>query len=81
MKKVFVDDIAVTGNLSPGPGSHEAKAHIQYEPKKGLAFTMRRRVDPFEIQLKRSKKLPGPSSYQHNELTGSQIPMSDKKTQ
>ena len=60
MKTIYVDDITKKQKNQPGPGAYELQSGFG---KLGSYYTMRPKVDPFEIQLKRQKKLPGPGTY------------------
>ena len=92
MKKMFVDDIRKRGDNSlPGPGRYFKEAD---QKKFGedelmtlkqfgspLKYSMGAKLKEGDQALARSKKLPGPGTYSHAEVTGMPLILSSIKTE
>jgi hypothetical protein len=59
MKKIYIDEIKVRCEKSPGPGKYEKKTAIG----EGVYFSMAARLPTEKQQLEKSSKLPGPGQY------------------
>ena len=92
MKKIFVDDIKKRGDHSlPGPGRYfkegdtkkfgEDDLMILKQYSSPLKYSMAARLKEGDQALNRSKKLPGPGSYSHAEVTGKPLILSSIKTE
>lgn len=68
MQRKFVDDILKhkNGIALPGPASYSAKPGFGPDALPISRYSIKPRNDPFDIVLKRQKKLPGPGSYLHS---------------
>ena len=79
MRRIFIEDIKKKGDNSlPGPG--------RYNPDKGFQaygtnYSMASRLPTEQQCLDKSKKLPGPGSYVHSEITGKNLLQSHIKTE
>ena len=63
VKKVFIDEIKSKGdNLKPGPGRYKANQDFNANSR---SHVMGARLKITENALDRSKKLPGPGSYEN----------------
>ena len=68
MKKSFIDDILKKGDrASPGAGSYEARINFDTGSRCSI---MGSKLKIEEAALGRSKKLPGPGSYEHPSIVG-----------
>lgn len=92
MKKMFIDDIKKRGDNSlPGPGRYFKTANdkkfgddelmILKQFSSPLKYSMAAKLKEGDQALARSKKLPGPGSYAHAEVTGKPLVLSGIKTE
>ena len=92
MKKIFIDDIKKRGDHSlPGPGRYfsehvnkkfgDDELMILKQFSSPLKYSMAARLKEGDQALSRSKKLPGPGSYSHAEVTGKPLVLSSIKTE
>ena len=70
MKKTFVDEILKkkSENL-PGPERYEKSPAFGVSANT-TSYSMRKNLGAFDRHLAREARLPGPSSYHHNDLCG-----------
>ena len=69
MKKMYIDDIQSKGDKAlPGPGKYEKDPTFG---KAGLHCSFAARLPTEKQMLEKSAKLPGPGSYKHVDVTGS----------
>lgn len=79
MKKCFIDDIKSKGDVSkPGPGKYERNERFNTN---SLSYVMAEKLKVTEAALERSGKLPGPGSYEHMDVTGAAMKVSNVGTE
>ena len=92
MKKHFIDDIKKRGDHSlPGPGRYfkvadqkkfgDDEMMVLKQYSQPLKYSMAAKLKQEEQALGRSKKLPGPGSYEYAQVTGKPLVQSNIKTE
>ena len=78
-KRTFVNEIRKQGDVDkPGAGKYEPRKTFG---KEGLHYGMRYKDRRPKLELIKSRKLPGPGSYSHRNITGNSLVLSTMSTQ
>ena len=78
MKRLYIDEINKHGDKNqPGPGRYQFSKTFGAQ---GLNFSMASKLPHERQALDRSKKLPGPGSYDANDMTGKNLNNSTFRT-
>ena len=79
MKKLHVEEILKKKDENlPGPDRYAKKDCFGHQAA-STSYTMRKRLNHFDMKLDKEKKLPGPGNYNQNTLVGQGLSVSNMK--
>jgi len=79
MKKLHVEEILKRKDENlPGPDRYANKEAFGHTAA-STSYTMRKRLNHFDMKLDKEKRLPGPGNYNQNNLVGQGLSVSNMK--